>query len=131
MIEIDPYSLLTIISERPDKSHWSGFPVWVISHKPNKILMKNNANLLALVKEALARDSKLKSCLDNVYIFVNHGAVIISGSVPHDLLKVAAKKIVSSVPGVNLVIDDLRVEPARPHRVGVQIDWANGSMALI
>lgn len=93
--------------------------------------MKNNANLLTLVQEALARDSKLKSCLDNIYIFVNDGAVIISGSVPQDLLKVLAKNIVSSLPGVNLVIDDLRVEPARRHRVGVDIDWAKGSMALV
>ncbi|HEU5148112.1 MAG TPA: BON domain-containing protein [Chryseosolibacter sp.] len=93
--------------------------------------MNNNANLLTLVQEALVRDSKLKSCLDDIYIFVNDGAVIISGSVPRDLLKVLAKHIVSSVPGVNLVIDDLRVEPARRHRVGVQIDWANGSMALV
>lgn len=93
--------------------------------------MENNANLLTLVQEALARDPKLRSYLDDIYIFVNDGAVIIFGSVPQDLLKALAKNIVSSVPGVNLVIDDLRVEPARRHRVGVQIDWANGSMALV
>lgn len=93
--------------------------------------MENNANLLTLVQEALARDPKLKSCLDDIYIFVNDGVVIIFGSVRQDLLKALAKNIVSSVPGVNLVIDDLRVEPARRHGVGVQIDWANGSMALV
>lgn len=103
----------------------------VVSRNPNKTLMTNNTGLLTLVREALARDSTLKSCLDNIYIFVNDGAVIISGSVPQDLLKVLAKNIASSVSGVNLVIDDLRVEPARRHRVGVQIDWTNGSMALV
>lgn len=105
--------------------------ICVVSANPNKMLMTNDTNLLTLVREALARDVTLKSCLDNIYIFVNEGSVTMSGSVPQELLKIMAKKIVSSVPGVNLVIDDLRVEPARRHRIGVEIDWTNGSMALV
>lgn len=93
--------------------------------------MTNNTSLLTLVREALAQDLTLKSCLDNIYIFVNEGAVTMSGSVPQELLKIVAKNIAASVPGVDLVIDDLRVEPARRHRIGVQIDWTNGSMALV
>jgi osmotically-inducible protein OsmY len=93
--------------------------------------MKKNINLLTLVQDALAKDSKLRSCIDNIYILVNDGAVIMAGSVAQESVKALAKKIVSSVPGVNLLIDDLKVEPARAQRVGVQIDWAKCSMALV
>ncbi|HEY0745038.1 MAG TPA: BON domain-containing protein [Chryseosolibacter sp.] len=84
-----------------------------------------------MVKKALAKDSSLRACLDNIYILVNDGVVIMAGSVTQESLKTLAQKIVSSVPGVNIVIDDLKVEPSQPHRVGVQIDWAKGRMALL
>ncbi len=93
--------------------------------------MKKNKSILALVQEALANNPRLKACLDNIYIMVNDGAVILAGSVTHDSLKILAKGIVSSVPGVRLLIDDLRVEPVPQHRVGVQIDWAKGRMVLV
>lgn len=93
--------------------------------------MTQHATLLTLVQEALARESKLKSCLDNIYVLVYDGAVIIAGSVTQGSLKELVKHIVSSVHGVNLVINDLKVEPVGTKRLGVQIDWAKGSMALV
>ena len=93
--------------------------------------MKNDASLLTLVQEALAGDSKLNKSLDNIRIFVNDGAVMIAGSVTQRSLKALAKDIVSSIPGVNLVIEDLTVEPAPSRRVGVEIDWTKGSMTLL
>lgn len=92
--------------------------------------MKPNTNLLTLVQEALGKESKLTTSLDNIYILINDGAVIMAGSVPERSLKTVARRTVSSVPGVNLLIDDLKVEPAYPQRVGVAIDWAKGSMTL-
>jgi len=92
--------------------------------------MKPNTNLLELVQEALRNESKLATALDSIYILVNDGAVIMAGSVPDRSLKALAGRIVSSVPGVILLIDDLNVGPVRSHRVGVQIDWANGSRGL-
>ena len=93
--------------------------------------MKPNTNLLTLVQEALGKEAKLTTSLDNIYILVNDGAVIMAGSVPERSLKTLARRIVSSVPGVNLLIDDLKVEPTQPQRLAVQIDWARGSMALV
>lgn len=92
--------------------------------------MKNNTTLLTQVREALAKDETLTSCLDNIYFLVNDGAVIIAGSVTQNSVRTLIKKIVAAVPGVNLLIDDLRVEPFPP-RVSVQIDWAKGNMALV
>lgn len=97
----------------------------------NQTQMKNNKDLLKEVQDALAKDNTLKTCLTNIYVLVNDGAVILAGSVDNMQLKKLAKKIVSAVSGVNLLIEDLRVEPLHQHRVGVQIDWASGSMALI
>jgi hypothetical protein len=93
--------------------------------------MKPNTNLLALVQEVLGKESKLRTSLDNIHILVNDGAVIMAGTVPARSLKTLARRIVSSLPGVNLLIDDLRVDPDQPHRVGVQIDWAKGRMTLV
>jgi osmotically-inducible protein OsmY len=93
--------------------------------------MKKNKNLLIRVQEALAKETSLKTCLNNIYIFVNDSGVIVAGSVKQEFLKTLIQKIISAVPGVNFVIDDLQVEPAISHRVGVQIDWAKGSMALV
>lgn len=87
--------------------------------------------LLSLVQEALATESKLENCLDNIYILVNDGAVIIAGSVTQESLRALIKGIVSSVHGVNLVINDLKIEPAAARRLRVQIDWAKESMALV
>lgn len=92
--------------------------------------MDSNNNLLKEVQEALSNESKLKNCLADIYILVNDGAVILAGSVRSDSLRRLARKVVSEIPGVNLFIEDLKVETHKQHRVGVQIDWAKGSIAL-
>jgi hypothetical protein len=70
--------------------------------------MKPNTNLLALVQEAPGKEAKLTPSLDNTYILVNDDAVILAGSVPERTLKTIARRIVSSVPEVSLLIDDLK-----------------------
>jgi len=75
--------------------------------------MKPYANFLALLQNALSKKSKLITSLDNIHILVNDGAVIMPGSAERSL-KTLARRIVSSVPGVNLLIDDPKVEPAPP-----------------
>lgn len=92
--------------------------------------METNPNLLKQVQEALGNEPKLKQCLADIYILVNDGAVILAGSVRSDQLRRLARKVVSEVPGVNLFIEDLKVETHKQHRVAVQIDWAKGNMAL-
>lgn len=92
--------------------------------------MKTNRDLLKEVQEALAHHPSFKTCIANIYILVNEGAVILAGSVDNIQLKDLARKIVNEISDVNLLIDDLKVEPIRQHRIGVQIDWACGSMAL-
>jgi len=94
------------------------------------IIMESNTNLLKRVQEELAKESRLKNCLADIYILVNDSAVILAGSVRSESLKKLARKIVSEIPGVNLLIEDLKVETHKQQRVGVQIDWAKGSMAL-
>ncbi len=93
--------------------------------------MENLKNLLMRVREALAKDPKLSTCLDNIYMLENDGALIISGSVPHASLKTLIKDLASSVAGIKMVMDDIKVEPGHQHRVGVQIDWASESMVLV
>ena len=93
--------------------------------------MTTNENLLERVQEALSNDSKLKSCIDNIYILVHDGAVIVAGSVTDEYLKARANNIASAVPGVNLLIEDLKVEPVHHHRRGIQIDWNKGHIALV
>lgn len=93
--------------------------------------MKNNNDLLKEVQDAQAKDNTLKTCITNIYLLVNDGAVILAGSVDNMQVKRLVRKIVSAVSGVDLLIEDLRVEPLHQHRVGVQIDWASGNMALI
>lgn len=90
----------------------------------------DNHNLLAMVQEALRKDPRLTNCLDDIYMLVNDGAVIVAGSVTHESLKRTVCKIVAAVPGVNLLIDDLKVGPLRRQKLSVQIDWAKGSMAI-
>lgn len=92
--------------------------------------MKNNRVLLKEVQDALAQEPSFNNCLGSIYVLVNDGAVILAGSVDNSQLKKLAKKIVSAVSGVNLLIEDLKVEAIQPYRVGVQIDWASGRMAL-
>lgn len=92
--------------------------------------MKDNKNLLHDVQQALAKNSALQSCLSSIYVLVNDGAVIIAGAVESPQLKQLAKSIVGAVQGVNLLIDDLRIEAIPKNRVGVQIDWAGGRMSL-
>jgi osmotically-inducible protein OsmY len=92
--------------------------------------MKNNRDLLKEVQNTLANDVTLKNFLTDIYVLVNDGAVILAGSVSNGELKKRAKKIVSEIPGVELLIEDLKTEPNHPHRASVQIDWASGSMAL-
>lgn len=92
--------------------------------------MKNNSVLLKEVQEALAKDPSFKNCLESIYVLVNDGALILAGSVEKPQLKKLAKKIVSAVTGVNLLIEDLKVETVQSNRVGVQIDWAKGSISL-
>lgn len=92
--------------------------------------MKNNKDILIEIQEAMSKDQTLKECLSNIYVLVNDGAVILAGSVKSIYLKKEAGKVVTGVPGVNLLIDDLRVDPVQSPRMGVQIDWANGRMAL-
>jgi osmotically-inducible protein OsmY len=92
--------------------------------------MKDNRDLLKEVQEALANDTKLKNSLADVYVLVYDGAVILGGSVNNAEQKKWAGKIVSEIPGVNLLIEDIKTEPKNPHRVGVQLDWASGNMAL-
>jgi osmotically-inducible protein OsmY len=92
--------------------------------------MTNNKDLLTEVQEALRKNAAFKNCLSNIYVLVNDGAVIVAGSVENKQLKSLARKIISAVPGVNLLIEDLKIERTPLQRVGVQIDWASGRMAL-
>lgn len=92
--------------------------------------MKNNKDLLNEVQEALRKDAAFNNCLSNIYVLVNDGAVIVAGTVESKQLKSLARKVISAVPGVNLLIEDLKIEKTPQHRVGVQIDWASGRMAL-
>jgi osmotically-inducible protein OsmY len=92
--------------------------------------MKNNRDLLKDIQDALAKEASFKDCLASIYVLVNDGAVILAGSVNTVQLKNIARKITSAVPGVNLLIEELKVEPIPSHRVGVEIDWAIGKTAL-
>jgi osmotically-inducible protein OsmY len=84
--------------------------------------MKHNANLLDKVKNALSEDPRLREDVDNIYILVNDGAVILAGSVKNTTSKEQAIKTVSGIPGVNLLIEDLTVEPQR-NSGGILIDF--------
>lgn len=92
--------------------------------------METNTNLLKSVQEALAGESKLRNCLEDIYILVNDGAVILAGSVRSDSLRRLVRRIVSEIPGVNFFIEDLKVEAHKRGRLDVQIDWAKGNFAV-
>jgi osmotically-inducible protein OsmY len=92
--------------------------------------MKDNKDLLKDVQQALAGNFELRNFLSNVRVLVNDGAVTIAGGVESNQLKQVAKKIINSVPGVNALIDRMRIEPVSRHRVDVEIDWTKGKMAL-
>lgn len=84
--------------------------------------MKHNANLLKKVREALSEDPGLSDDLANIYILVNDGAVILAGSVRNIGVKEQAIKTVSEIRGVNLLIEDLKVEQQR-NSGGILIDF--------
>lgn len=92
--------------------------------------MKDNKNLLNDVKQALAKNTAFRNCLSRIDVLANDGAVIIAGAVESAQLKQLAQKIINSVPGVRLLIDNLKIEVTPQHRVSVQIDWTDGTMAL-
>jgi osmotically-inducible protein OsmY len=93
--------------------------------------MKSNYELLSQVREALAKNEKINKTISNLYILVNDGTVILSGSAADYSIKKTAEKIVSAIPGVARVIEDLSFEPANSNRVSVQLDWAQGKMSVL
>lgn len=84
--------------------------------------MKHSDNLLMEVKDALSDDPRLRDDVPNIYILVNDGAVVLAGSVKNCALKELVMKTVSGIRGVDLVIEDLRVEPQRNSR-SILIDF--------
>jgi osmotically-inducible protein OsmY len=92
--------------------------------------MKDHKDLLKDVQNALANGSPFAESFARIYVLVKEGAVILAGSVDNTLLKNLALKFVNAVPGVSIVIDDLKIDPSPRHRLGVQIDWTNGQMML-
>lgn len=92
--------------------------------------MKTNSNLQLQLQERLEKEPILKYNLDDVRIAVNGGTVILAGSVNDELQKKLIHKVASEMNGVNRVVSTLLVEPEKQHRVGVQIDWSKGSMAV-
>ena len=47
-----------------------------------------------------------------------------------ELLKKSTDQIVSVIPGINRLMHDLRVGHSSGSRIDVQIDWAEGRMAV-
>ncbi|HEY9005761.1 MAG TPA: BON domain-containing protein [Ohtaekwangia sp.] len=92
--------------------------------------MKNNKELLWDVQEALTQNPLLKENLSDLYVLVNDGAVIIAGNVGNPNLRQLAEQIVRNIPDVKFLINDIKVGVPDRQRVAVQIDWANGKMAL-
>lgn len=92
--------------------------------------MKNNANLLAEIKQALANDPALAPCLSSINIAVNDGAVVLSGTIDSTELKTRATEIVSAIPGVDYLIEEFHIDKGDQHRVDVQLDWAKGKITL-
>ena len=92
--------------------------------------MKNNNDLFNSLQRELTKNVTLRSYLSNVSVLVNDGAVVLAGAVESYHLKNLVENIVNAVPGVNLLIDNLKIETIPQHRVGVQFDWAGGRMVL-
>jgi osmotically-inducible protein OsmY len=92
--------------------------------------MEDNKDLLKDVQQALARNSELRNFVSDMSVLVKDGEVIIAGAVESNQLKQLVKKIINGVPGVNALIDRLRIEALPRHRVDVEMDWAMGKMAL-
>lgn len=92
--------------------------------------MKNNANLLAKIKQALANDPTLAPGLPGINIAVNDGTVVLSGTIDSTELKTRATEIVSAIPGVDYLIEEFRIDKGDQHRVDVTLDWENGKMTL-
>lgn len=47
-----------------------------------------------------------------------------------DFAKKDSEQVVSVIPGINRLMHDLRVGHSSGSRIGVQIDWAKGRMAV-
>ena len=92
--------------------------------------MKTRKELLNEVHSALAKEGSLAQYLSNIYIITDKGRVQLSGEVDREDLKSLIKKIVSSLPKVRMVIDNIRVEPMRSPRVSVDFDWKQGRMVV-
>jgi len=61
--------------------------------------------------------------------FINLMKVNLEESSNNSLMK-GAEKISSGISGVNRFIEDLRGKPTPGNRIDVQIDWAQGRMAI-
>jgi len=92
--------------------------------------MKNSKELQNEVHNALASEGTLAHYLSNIYILADNGRVQLFGLVDQPELKNLIKKIVSSLPSVRSVINNIRVEPNRTPRVHVEFDWTNGRMVV-
>jgi osmotically-inducible protein OsmY len=92
--------------------------------------MNNDKELLKQIQERLENDTRFANCLESIYVLINNGVVILAGSVDDPSLKMPAERTVSCIPGVSLVIDDLKVEPNENRAVRVQIDWAKSNLSL-
>lgn len=92
--------------------------------------MENNQDLLKQVQQALQNDEKIASYINNIQVCVNNGIVTLAGAVDSSSLKSHAEKIVARLSGVTKIIQDLQVQTSLTKRVGVQIDWKMGSMAI-
>lgn len=93
--------------------------------------MKNNKDLLLKIQETLSKETSLEKDLPGLYVLVNDGAVILGGSVENGQSRKLARQLVRSVSGVEQLIDDLKIQPAQRERIGVQIDWVSGHVALV
>lgn len=124
--------LMTEISWHTNNSHgrcfWKYVRLGVVLTDSS---MKSNKTLLRQVQQAICRNKRLKNCLENIYVMINEGAVIISGSVPSADLKKVALEAVRNIPGASIVIDDLRIEPPGRHSVSVQIGWAKRKLGTV
>jgi osmotically-inducible protein OsmY len=93
-------------------------------------VMRTDHELLEQLREELRRVSWIQPFLGLVEVKVEGGEVVVNGRVPGDYLKGAVLRLIGATPGVGRVIDHLSVEETHP-RVGVQIDWTQGTMVLI
>ena len=55
---------------------------------------------------------------------------VMGNDVTVDLSKKESAQTLSVIPGINRLMHDLRVGHSSGSRIGVQIDWAKGQMAI-